>query len=242
MLFIYLFRIFSVSDSRIIVPGTRLGLLQRAFTVTSFCIWNFLTTHVRSSLIETIFLSKLKTQLFSSTVQFNLKNCPASLCTFELCIGSTIKLEFYCITTITFESETPWFDYFRFYFLTTFNWLMLNNWFVINCQAVTLTLWSCKPAFHRMASNQKPNRRKMTMCPVFGTPKKLSDTVLPTSESVIKWCMLLKHQLKSRDTIKSAWNRSFLSDLSENHLAVEKYTCSQMRQHQFQHGINHKSH
>lgn len=55
-----------------------------------------------------------------------------------------------------------------------------------------------KIAFNR----QKPKARNMTPRQVFGAPKELSDSVLPTCDSVVKCYMLLKHQLKSSGTLK----------------------------------------
>jgi hypothetical protein len=42
-----------------------------------------------------------------------------------------------------------------------------------------------------------PKTRTKTKCPVFGTPQELSEIVLPTFESMMKYYLLVKHMLKS---------------------------------------------
>jgi len=56
----------SASDGKYVVPGTRLVFGRRSFTVAGPSIWNSLPPHVRNSLSETVFRSKLKTYLFQS--------------------------------------------------------------------------------------------------------------------------------------------------------------------------------
>ena len=41
--------------------------------------------------------------------------------------------------------------------------------------------------------------RTNTKCPVFGTPQELSEIVLPTYDSVMKYYLLVRHELKSSD-------------------------------------------
>jgi hypothetical protein len=56
----------SASAGKYVVPGTRLVFGRRSFTVAGPSIWNSLPPHVRNSLSETVFRSKLKTYLFQS--------------------------------------------------------------------------------------------------------------------------------------------------------------------------------
>ena len=51
----------SASAENYVVPGIRLFFCQQSFTVAGPSIWNSLPPHVRNSLTETIFHSKLKT-------------------------------------------------------------------------------------------------------------------------------------------------------------------------------------
>lgn len=53
--------------------------------------------------------------------------------------------------------------------------------------------------------------RKMTNCPVFGEPKELSEIVLPTYEGVMKYYLLVKHQLKPT----AATKEPTVGDISE---------------------------
>src|SRR6218665_2522295 len=60
----------STSDEKYVVPGTRLVFDCWSFTVAGPSIRNSLLPHVCKSLTETIFRSKVKTYLFSSTHGF----------------------------------------------------------------------------------------------------------------------------------------------------------------------------
>jgi len=55
-----------------------------------------------------------------------------------------------------------------------------------------------------MAENRVsvPKTRTKTKCPVFGTPHELSAILLPTYESVMKYYLLVKHELKPNDHSK----------------------------------------
>ena len=56
----------SASAGKYVVPGTRLIFGRRSFTFAGPSIWNSLPPHVRNSLSESVFRSKLKTYLFQS--------------------------------------------------------------------------------------------------------------------------------------------------------------------------------
>src|SRR6218665_2429460 len=60
----------SASDGKRVVPDTRLVFDRRSLTVVGPSIWNSLPPLVCKSLTETIFRSKLKNHLFTSTYGF----------------------------------------------------------------------------------------------------------------------------------------------------------------------------
>ncbi len=53
-----------------------------------------------------------------------------------------------------------------------------------------------------MAKFHKPTTRKATKCPVFGAPSYLPELALPTYEDIIKFCLHVRHDLKSRINAK----------------------------------------
>jgi hypothetical protein len=53
-------------------------------------------------------------------------------------------------------------------------------------------------------SEERPTTRKMVNCPVFGAPKDLADTVLPTNGDILKYYLWVKHDLhliRPRDAV-----------------------------------------
>lgn len=81
-----------------------------------------------------------------------------------------------------------------------------------------------------MATSHEPKSRKKTECPVFGMPRDLSDTVLPTYGRVMKQYLLVRHQLRSTGhgkepsvsevsqqvvkKVESLWNKASIPILS----------------------------
>src|SRR6218665_3352542 len=86
----------SASDGKCVVPDTCLVLGRRSFpTVAGPSIWNSLPPHVRNSLTDAIFRSKLK--ITSSALPMHCSDFPASVCTSECCKEGYIKLQLHCI-------------------------------------------------------------------------------------------------------------------------------------------------
>ena len=82
-----------------------------------------------------------------------------------------------------------------------------------------------------MAANHVtvPKTRKKTKCPVFGTQQQLSEIVLPTYESVMKYYLLVKHDLKSQQNNKDPSLTAIAEHVTANieRLCVNSYNITQ---------------
>ena len=78
----------------------------------------------------------------------------------------------------------------------------MKHVFFTLCRINTYSTNQYMMADNLLRARHRPKTRAKTKCPVFGMPQELSDTVLPTYESVMKCYLLVKRDLKSNNNNK----------------------------------------